>query len=462
MGERAIPQDLRSAVERLGREFKAVHVTAPVDWRYEAAAVLWEMAHGPAVVFDRVADYEMPLVGNLLNTRDKLATLLEVAPDQLTDRIVDAVENRTPVSEVVDAPCQEVVHEDGIDIGAMFPVPLISEHDSGRYISAGIVIARDPTSGRQNLSICRLQLQGPDRLGVNFAPTHSWQFLQHRADRGERMEVAVAIGCHPVLMAASQLLVPFDEAEAAGTLFGSPLRVVRGKTVDLLVPADAEVVLEAVIDPTERNEEGPFGEFAGSYAPARPNPVLHVRAVTTRRDPWFQMIVGGTHPEHLVTGAVAREATLLRSIRAVVPGARRVVLTEGGNCRFHAVVSIDQRNPGEARLAITAAFAAQDLIKFVIVVDDDIDPGDPEQVEWAMGTRMRADRDLIVIPGMKSNPVDPMSIDRTITKLGVDATLPVGSPLRGQRLANVPVAARDQVRRRWSELFPDREDRHGD
>ena len=315
------------------------------------------------------------------------------------------------------------------------------------------MFCQDPDTGRQNAAICRLQLQGPDRLGVNFAPTHSWQFLQRWWSRGEPMPVAIALGCHPAVVAASQLLVPFDETEVAGALFGEPLRMVRGRTVDVLVPAETEIVIEALLYPDDKALEGPFGEFPGLYAPQRENPVMRVSAVTHRTSPWLSMIVGGNHPEHLVTGAVAREATLLRAVRAVVPSTRRVVMTEGGSCRFHAVIALGPHGPGEARLATMAAFAAQDLIKYVVVVDDDIDPADPVQVEWALATRMRAHEDLVVVPGMKSNPVDPMSVDRTISKLGIDATLPAGPAGGRPPMASVPADVATIVRERWSELF---------
>ncbi|MEU0563423.1 UbiD family decarboxylase [Dactylosporangium sp. NPDC006015] len=448
-------QDLRGAFETLRRHGKAVVVAEPVGWEYEAAAVLWELAHGPAVRFDDVPGYRVPLVGNLLNTRDKLACVLGVDDERLGEVLAAALDSPVPPAVVDDAPCQEVVVTDGIDLTGLLPIPAISERDGGRYLSAGVLLCAPPGGGRQNLAIARLQVQGPDRLGVNFAPTHSWQFLQEWWARGEPMPVAVALGCHPAVAAASQLLVPFDEAHAAGALFGEPLRMVRGRTVDVLVPAEAEIVIEALLHPGDRAPEGPFGEFPGLYAPMRDNPVLRVTAVTHRRDPWLTMIVGGNHPEHLVTGAVAREATLLRAVRAVVPSTRRVVLTEAGSCRFHAVIAIEQRNPGEARLAMLAAFSTQDLIKHVTVVDDDIDPADPRQVEWAVATRMRAHEDLLVVPGMKSNPVDPMSVGRTISKLGIDATRPLGADPERSVLVDVPAGVRDQVRARWSELFPD-------
>lgn len=448
-----IGQDLQSAFAALRASHKAVVVSEPIHWRYEAAAILWELQHGPAVLFDDIVGYEIPLVGNMLNTRDKLASTLGIEAEALQEHVLAAMDSGVPPAVVADAACQARVRTVGLDVLAELPLPQISESDGGRYISAGILICRDPVTGRQNMAICRMQAKEAGKLGVYMAPTHSAQFLDTHRRLGQRMEIAVAIGCHPAVTVASQMLVPCDEMEIAGGLLGIPLRVAHARTVDLVVPAEAEIVLEGWVDPSELGEEGPFGEFPGTYAPVRHNPVIHLSAITTREHPWLQMIVGGRHPEHLITGAIAREAGLLRSVRAAVPGTRQVVLTEGGNCRFHAVISIDQRVPGEARLAATVALSSQDLIKYVVVVDEDIDPADKEQVEWALATRMRAHEDLIVLPGMKSNPVDPMSLDRTITKLGIDATVPVSTPTETRRQrVGVPASVRDDIRRRWSGL----------
>jgi len=447
-----VAQNIRSALAEMERDGCLIRVGAPVDRDFEPAAVLWELSHGPAVVFENVTGFSVPLVGNVLNTRHKLAVSLGCSDEDLQDRLLRAVEGRLVPTVVEDAPCQQEVHKGDLDLFADLPIPWISEGDGGRYISAGILVCRDPDSGRQNMAICRLEVKEGNAFGCYMAPTHSFRALVGHGAVGAPMDVAVVVGCHPAILAASQFLVPFDEAEVAGGIFGDPLEVARCKTVDLTVPAGAEIVFEGTITPGDVEAEGPFGEFPGTYAPSRDNPVIRLTTRTNRRSPWLQMIVGGRHPEHLVTGAVAREATLLQSVRAVVPGVRRVVLTEGGNCRFHAVISMEPRVPGEAKLAIVAAFTSQDLIKHVVVVDEDIDPGDPGEVEWAMSTRMRAPEDLVMISGMKSNPVDPTSVGRTITKVGIDATLPVGDVRRSERRVGVPASVMASIRERWGDI----------
>lgn len=451
-GPGPIGQDLQTALQQLESAGQLRRVKAPVRCEYETAAVLWEMAHGDTVLFENLVGYDMPVVGNLLNRRDHLATILGVAPRDLGERVLEGVEQQVePV--LVDSPlCQQEVTKAPLKLLSRWPVPRISERDGGRYLSAGILITRDPDNGRQNMAISRMDVRDDDTLGCYLAPTHSWQFLGRYRQAGEMMPVAVVLGAHPAVTVASQMLVPFDEMRAVGGMLGEPLRVARCLTNDLLVPADAEMVLEGFIDPEVFSPEGPFGEFPGTYAPVRQNPVIQLECLTSRRKPVFQMIVGGRHPEHLVTGAIAREATLLRSVRAVVPGAKQAVLTEGGCCRFHAVIAIQKRAPGEGKLAIAAAFASQDLIKHVTVVDDDIDASDSTDVEWAVATRMRAPDGIAFMAGMKSNPVDPTSSGGTITKVGVDATLPPGEAASAERVG-VPAAVSEEVRRRWSELM---------
>ena len=448
-----MPQDLRSALELLEQHGDLQRVQTSLSWKYELAAVLWELQAGPTVLFENVEGYEgSPVVGNLLNRRDKLSTALGIPAESLQQHVAQALANPIPPTVAETGPCMEVKLPGSTDLFELLPLPIISEHDGGRYISAGVLICKDPDTGRRNMAICRMQVKAPGTIGVYMAPTHSSMMLKKHQARGTKMEVAVAIGLHPALVVASQFLTSLDETHVAGALFGEPIELVRARTVDLEVPAHAEVVLEGTIDPAETEPEGPFGEFPGTYAPRRPNPVIRLSAVSTRKNPIFQMIVGGRHPEHLVTGAIAREAGLYEAIQSVVPGVTAVQLTEGGTCRFHAVVSIRKRFPGEGRLAILTAFAKQELIKHVIVVDDDIDISDPLDVEWAVATRMRAHEDMVIVPGMKSNPVDPMSTARTITKLGIDATLMVDASADSRQRVGVPDAVRTKVRAQWDDI----------
>lgn len=419
-------QSLRSALESYRRNDDLLHISEEVDWNFEAAAHLWKHKHGPTVMFDNIKDYDVPILGNLLTSRKKFGHAFSLEEKEIQPFLVNAIEN--PISPKVtygdDAPVQEIVKTGSeVDLLRDLPIPVISEKDGGRYISAGVFIAKHPETGRRNVSICRIQVLEGNMVACYMAPTHLFSYLQSSRELNEKLEVAIIIGNHPALMVASQLLVPNDELEIAGGMFKEPVRMTKCKTVDLEVPAEGEIVIEGVIDPNETHMEGPFGEFPGTYAPARENPVVNITAMTTRKNPIFQMIVGSNHPEHLWTGAIAREATLFKAVSSVVPTLQAVSMPEGGVCRFHAIVSIKKRTEGEGKLAALAAMSNQDLLKHIVVVDDDIDLFNSTDVEWAIATRVRAHQDIQIIEDVKSNPVDQMSIDKTISKVIVDATL---------------------------------------
>jgi len=442
-----VDQSLAGALRRLDDAGELLRVPGPVSVEFDMAAVLWELSHGPAVVFEDVIGHSMPVVGNLLNRRDKLAVALGVPLPELQGRLATALADPLPPEQVPAGAWADQVLPGDVDLGRLLPIPYVNEHDGGRYITAGLLFCRDPASGRHNVSICRMHLLETGGLSLFLAPTQSRAFLERHREAGTRMEVAVALGVHPAVTVASQFLTPHDERGIAGGLLGEPLRVARCRTVDVSVPAEADIVLEGFIDPEVRAVEGPFGEISGAYAGGGQGPLLQITGVGTRSTPMFPMIVGGGHPEHLVTGALAREAGLLESIRRVVPGVRGVRLTEGGMCRFHAVIAIDKQFEGEGKTAGLAALGAQDLLKMVTVVDADVDLDDHSAVEWAVATRMAAREDLLLLPGLKSNPIDPTATDGMVTKVLIDATVPLSRKRTLRSAVGVPAAAAEKARR---------------
>lgn len=448
-----LEQDLRSALRRYDDAGQLLRIRAPISWNFEAAAVLWAVKSGPAVVLENVTDYEMPIVGNVLNERAKLAVACGIPLEDLQTYLLRAYHTPIPPDVVSTPSCQQVLKRDAINLLTSLPVPMISEHDAGRFITAGLLICRDPVTSRTNVAISRLQVKGPDRLGCFLADgADTRRFLAEYQRLGKPMEVAVAIGNHPILMAASQMSPPDDELLFAGGLFGAPTQMAHCVSLDLDVPAHAEVVLEGTIDPSESEPEGPFGEFGGQYNASGASPVIRIHAMTTRTDPLFQMIVGGTHPEHSVTGVFSREVRLFEAVRRVVPGVKQVAFTLGGTCRFHAIVSINQKSQGEARLAIMAALSSSILIRQVIVVDDDIDIFDKDDVEWALASRLDASRDVVIIEGCTANPRDPGARDGVATKIGFDATLRADAPKTDRLRPDVPLSVRQEVSRRLARM----------
>jgi 2,5-furandicarboxylate decarboxylase 1 len=256
---------------------------------------------------------------------------------------------------------------------------------------------------------------------------HLWT-LHHKMElQNQPLPIAVVVGVHPLFSLGAQAFTPSteDEYAAIGGMMNEPLRLVRAKTVPILVPADAEMIIEGNLLPHVRRSEGPFGEFTGHAVPQDERQVIEVSALTHRKNYIFQDIHAG-YTEHKLMGAVPREAALLKAVRQTVPTVKNICMPVSGNCRFHAYIAIAKRTPGQAKNAICAAFAADMLLKHVVVVDDDIDVFDEEQVLWAISNRFQADRDLVVIAGAQGSELDPSAGPGGVnSKMGLDATKPL-------------------------------------
>ena len=449
--------DLRSVMDLFEKSGDLIHVREELDPRYEVTAALTLKPKGPALFFDRVKRYSIPIVGNLLNTRKKYGLALGVPEGETFARTVHALTHPVNPNPVTDGVCQEIVITEKIDLLKLLPIPHLCEKDRNPYISAGMLVAKDPETGARNVSMNRLQVMGPDDLLVGAAPSHHlFQLLKKAEARGQKLPVAVSVGNHPAVLVAANMYVElgFDEFEIAGGLLGAPLNVVRGKTVDIEVPAFSEIVIEGKIDPMRWEEEGPFGEFSGLYESYGKSPMMKVTAITHRMNPVFQMIVPSKYPEHCLTGGIAIEATVYQAVKKAIPGLKEVVITDGGCGRLHIVLSIKGARPGEAKKAMFAALANLNLGKLCIVVDDDIDPRDPVQVEWAMATRLRADRDVVIVPGVKTDRAEPMEQMMTVAKMGIDATKPFDMPPETLDEADVPMDVKKRVAQRLEAIFP--------
>jgi 4-hydroxy-3-polyprenylbenzoate decarboxylase len=398
-------------------------ISAPVDPKYEISAYLSELRDGPAVLFERVAGNELAVVGNLLNSTKRIAAGVGVPQEALHVTLRQALRN--PIAPVIveGGPCQEITVEDP-DL-ALLPIPTFFEHETGPYVTAGAIVAGNAALGGRNWSIARLKPLGGNTAFIGIAPNHHLAVLgREAASRGERLELAVTIGNHPSLLVAACLYMQLgeDELEIAGALLGEPVETVRCASVSLEVPAQCEIVLECTLDPEHIVDEGPVSEFHGMYERYKRGPVVTVHRMTRRADAIYQAIQPGYAPEHALVGAVAIAATLDRELRRSVPSVTSVAVSEGGCGRLHAIVALGEHRPGDARKAMFATWAAVNLIKSVTVVDDDIDVLDARMVEWAVATRMRAERDLVVMPGVRADRAEPLEVDGLISKLGIDAT----------------------------------------
>lgn len=419
-------QSMRAFLSALEDAGQLVTISQPVKLDYEVAACLSE-----SVLALRFTNIEgdarspkMQVVGNLLNSLPRFAMGMSSATDAIQTSLLAAIAKPLTHRVIATAPCQEEVI-DNPSLDNELPIPRFFEKEGGPYITAGAIIARDRISGDTNLSIARLMPLDGNRAFVGIAPNHHLAVLARAAHaRDEKLDIAVCIGNHPAILMAACLYLGLgeDELPVAGALLGEPLDVVRCTQSDLLVPAHCELVLEGRLDAGEPFIEGPVSEFHGMYENYGAGIVATFTRLTRRHDAIFQVILPGYHPEHCLLGGVAIAAGLFRQVRSAVPSVKQVAVGIGGAGRLHAVVAIHACRPGEARKAMFAVWAAVNLVKQVIIVDDDIDPWDAVQVEWANATRAKPDRDFVIIPAVRADRSEPLEQGGTVTKLGIDAT----------------------------------------
>jgi 2,5-furandicarboxylate decarboxylase 1 len=410
---------------------------------------------GPALMFTAVNGYDIPVIGNLLCCQLNCEAAFNLNFRGIRDAVGRALSAPIPPVVVAKAAAQENVRTEGIDIAATLPVLFHTAEDAGRFITAGVVIVRDPETGIYNASYHRLQLVGPNRTAIKLDYGRHLRLAFERAKRaGRPLPIAVCIGTDLALQytaatMGSQMPENADELAAAGGFCGRPLAVVKAVTQDLLIPADTEIVLEGVISPDQTIEEGPFGEFVGYLSPAGEAPIFEVTALTHRDKPLYQVINGYSFETTMLRKYVL-EASLLKVLQAAVPIVTDAEMTAGGLHRFHAVLQVRKTTPqheGLQRNALLAAFGALKDLDLIIVVDDDIDIRNPHDVEYALATRMEASRDIFTIPGARGHEYVRIGRNGIRAKVGIDATVPLDEKARFRRceFLDVDVAPSDFI-----------------
>ncbi|MDN4073936.1 UbiD family decarboxylase [Fictibacillus terranigra] len=422
------PSSLRSLLDQWEGEGKLIRIKKEVDPLFELGAVLNSRQGSQPFYFEKVKGYSSPMAGGIGGDRDLLAASIGITPDEFVPKIIGSIVSPIPTRLIEKGPVQENVVLGPMDLASLFPIPTYHGEDSGAYYVSGILVVKDPSGRKRYTSIRRMQFLGGNRTNVLItSPELLHQFYTFE-ERDEPLEVAVMFGVVPAVVLSSQIsthLYHADKLDVAGALIGKPFEVVRCKTVDLEVLAEAEIVMEGRIIPHEREMEGPFGELAGFYGARAPQPVIEFSAVTYRNHAICQTIFPSSYEERLPM-ALVREATLLSTVRQTVPNVKRVHITMGGVARFHAVIQIEKRSDGDGKQAALAAFASDKDLKHVIVVDEDVDIFDPEDVEWAMAVRVQADQDIFIVPGAKGSPLESSHNVRGVTaKMGIDATVPL-------------------------------------
>jgi UbiD family decarboxylase len=374
-----------------------------------------------AVLFENVKNSDFHVIGSLFPSKGTFADYFGIQVSGIIPLLARAIENRSKPELVESAACQQVVDLDP-DLDRL-PILKHFESDGGNYITSGVFVAGHPQYG-QNLDFHRCMQFSPREMAVRVVRgRHFDTFLQ---ELGE-VDVAVCIGNSPNVLAAGATSVEIgvDELEIANAM--QPLQVVRAKTVDLLIPAESEFVLEGTVYRDRRHAEGPFVDLTETLDAIRNEPVLEIKAITHREDAiWHALLPGGL--EHKLLMGMPREPTIFKQVNEVVK-CLDVNVNPGGCSWLHAIVQIKKHDEDDGTKAIQATFEGHRSCKHVYVVDEDIDIYDPLSVEWAMATRFQGDVDMIVHESERGSSLDPSAEPGThlTTKIGFDLTKPLGA-----------------------------------
>lgn len=415
--------DLRAFLADLGSDL--LHVKQAFDPKHEIAALLRAMpANGPAVLLENVTGHPgARVVGNLVASRGRVAKALDTGEAELAATYLQRTRQGIAPRQTDDAPVKEVCHAGPPDIASLLPVLTHYAGDGGPFITSGVVLCRDPVSGRRGMGIHRMMVKGGDRLGILLANPPLSLFHAAAEAAGRPLEIAVALGVEPALLIAAVVksgpMGP-DKMDLAGALRGAPVDMVRAETVAVDVPARAEIVIEGRVLPGVRETEGPFGENTGYYF-TNSSPVVEVTAVTHRRDFIYPALCPWTADvDSLLSLAAGTE--LLGQLRTQMSGIADLDLTTG-TCGFSAVIALSKARPTDARRLIHLALSMDKRLKMVTVVDDDVDIRNPREVAWALATRFQPDRDTVILSGMEGYVIDPSCAGSGIgSRMGMNAT----------------------------------------
>jgi 2,5-furandicarboxylate decarboxylase 1 len=435
----AATENFREFLERLRRAKRLVDIRQAVDIRHIATLV---DQSDQALLFHDVIGYDMPAVSGIIRSRERAIMSMgcETYPE-IEQKLQRGIDQPIAPKYVETSAHKQVIKVDSeVDLFSL-PIPMSSVYDGGPMITAGVTIARDPEFGI-NSGIYRFMVKEKNLTGIDIVtPNNMRLFAQRAYEAGRACPISISIGTHPFEIMGSGFRAPLgvDEMAVAGGIRGAAVELAMCETIDLPCIADAEIVLEAEILPTGWiNPEGRFGEFTRLMGGLHWNPVVKVKAVTMRRDaiyyalhmPW----------ENTWLAAPTRYQAIRRALKTAGVQVKDINVTLGGCAFWHAVVSI-KKQAGEGKNALLAALSVMDL-KHVVVVDDDIDVFDPMDVEWAIATRVQADRDVFIIPGARAKPLDPSlpitppGVVPTGAKVGIDATIGEGiPPERFERIA---------------------------
>ncbi|MBW1981414.1 MAG: UbiD family decarboxylase [Deltaproteobacteria bacterium] len=436
--------DLTACIEYLEDTGNLVRVKSEVDPEYELAGIAKKYEGKKCVLFEKVKGSDYPVFIGLLWNRDIVASIFGVPREKVPFVIGGAIGQWKRNKEAMESPildkgpANEVIEKD-VDLYKL-PVPIHALKDGGRYFDSSVVIARNPETGKLNISIHRLMITGKDRLTFLIDPgRHLGAYLEVMEKRNMPLQVTINNGISLAPWLNSAIPRQGDgKYKIAHHIIGRPINLLKAQTVDVPAYADAQFVIEAEILPNLREDEGPFAEVTGYYAKRDKRWVMRVKAITHRRNPVFHTLLSGQEVWNAV--GFTAEAKIFVTVKKKVPQLRAVYLTPGGCGFYGAVVQVEKDGAMVGRQAIMETFKAFKPLQRVVAVDTDVNLYDPIDVNWALTTRFNPDTDLIILPnqwGHILNPMVKVNADGkggTVTKIGMDATCPFPRTERFERV----------------------------
>ncbi len=434
---------LRDAINALGNDLLRIKDRFSTDLEISAFTNVVQRKNGPALMFENVDGYKNPVLINLFGTEERLNRILGKTIENVRsefEEILELMTRKPGLSEGLrlfskiknfgtDTVSSGPVREKELEGLSEIPILKTWPKDAGKYITAPVVITKDPETGTYNAGTYRMQVFDDKTTGMHWQRQKTgYNHMMKAKKLGKKLDVAVVIGAHPSVFfsAVSPLPEGINELAFAGYLMRENVKVVKGETVDLYYPAEAEIVLEGYVDPDELREEGPFGDHTGYYSPPEKYPVFHINKIYARKDfIYHSTVVGRFWNEDVVIGH-AIEKMFLPLIKLFIPELVDLFLPEEGVLNDIAFVSIDKKYPGQGIKAGMAILSQGQLMftKYVVIVDKDINVRDRKQVLWAIATRTDPSRDVLIVPKAPADSLDHASFLPNLSgKVIIDATV---------------------------------------
>ncbi|MBI5146171.1 MAG: UbiD family decarboxylase [Thaumarchaeota archaeon] len=429
--------DIRTFIEKIKKTGQLSIIKKNVSTKYEIAAVTAKVDGANAILFENIKESKLRLVANLVGTRARFANAISATELTIHNKMISAIENAKKPKIIPDGKFLENSSKDL----SILPIVTHFEKESGPFITSSIIYTLNQEKKAQNSSFHRLMPLDKTHFSIRMVEgRHLHRTFVHAKEHGEDLKVAITIGVHPAVSIAGAYQAEWgeDELEIANSLLAGKLTLTKLPYSGMKVPSGAEIVLEGKILQDKTHKEW-MVEMLRTYDFARDQPVFELENLYYRNNAIFHDVLAG-YSEHRLLMGMPIEAKLNRDVKKIIPQTKQVVMTNGGCNWLHAVVQISKKKDADAKKAIEQTFAAHRSLKMVTIVDDDIDPSDPVQVEYAMATRFQADKNLTIIEKVRGSSLDPSSDQKNLltAKLGIDATRPMSKRPEGFEIAKIP------------------------